>query len=146
MEANPEKKSRKWIKGCLILLLLTLLSCYILFLNFDRIICGGEFFGDYPSPDGKIILSVSERNCGVTTWFSTVLALRRSWQRWDPHNRNCFFHLEDHPDWLEIEVKWIDNNTIEVQYLDIESRVKYKVDQFEYAGRKIDIIYIIKNK
>lgn len=128
-QSNPTKTTARKCNLFLLIfnIFLLLVVCVLLFQGalFDwvgRLMCGGELFAEYPSPNGKIIASVYEFNCGVTTSFTTYISLRPSGKEWDPYRNNSVFANESYPDWLDLRITWLDDNNLEVRYKDTKPR------------------------
>ncbi|HPL81094.1 MAG TPA: hypothetical protein PLU23_01200 [Anaerolineaceae bacterium] len=126
-QSNPTKKTTKKC-NCFLIIIIIFLLLVIGLLLFERwfipvasrIMCGGELFAEYPSPNGKIIASVYEFNCGVTTSFTTYISLRPSERDWDPYKEDSVFSTESYPDWLDLRITWLDDNNLEVRYKDTQ--------------------------
>lgn len=71
--------------------------------------CGESVEGEFPSPDGKYIATVFERNCGATTDFSSAVKIR---------SRDSGFRIEEIVFLVkgshDIKVTWTDSSTLKV--------------------------------
>lgn len=76
-------------------------------------LCGNEVITELPSPSKSYVATVFERNCGATTPYVRVVALRPFGSK---------LNAESHEDWIfttegqpTVVIKWIDNNTLEIK-------------------------------
>lgn len=69
---------------------------------------------EHESPNGKYVASVFERNCGATTPYVQVVAMRTSENTFDP---------EMYDDWVftihgrtELKVSWVEDGKLSIDY------------------------------
>lgn len=76
-------------------------------------LCGNEVIIELPSPSKNYVATVLERNCGATTPYVRVVALRPFGSKLNAESfEDWVFTAEGQP---AIEIKWEDDNTLEIK-------------------------------
>jgi hypothetical protein len=96
------------------------------------------------SPDNRYSVQTSEQNCGATTPFNTYVTVKKSDER--KVQEVLFIHrkLED------VELKWLDNNNLQISYTDTRCPKlhpdwdKYDVSLGPNSWNDLKFIYIDK--
>ena len=66
--------------------------------------CKHKVISEAPSPDGLLVATVSERNCGAVTHYERIVSIRHRGRRFDGEDYNSWvFVTADQP---TIQVRW----------------------------------------
>jgi hypothetical protein len=91
--------------------------CLLLFVAGCNFFCQSSDFGfsdktitEVPSPDGKHVATLFERDCGATTDFSMIVVLRRTAQNFNPEKNRIFIVSGK----TEIDVRWADKSHLDI--------------------------------
>lgn len=106
----------------------------------ERILCGGELFEEFPSPDGKILASVYQYNCGATTNFSTRIAFRKASQKWDVYSRKVIFKLEGEPSEHKIRIVWENETHLNIYLAHFSPKAGWRLTEYPFAGKTYTIL------
>lgn len=91
----------------LCLLVIFLASC-------DTPLCSNELINEVASPDAKYTASLFERDCGATTPYIRVIALRPSNESFTPENTNSWvFTIHDQSD---VKISWITKTELNISF------------------------------
>jgi hypothetical protein len=99
---------------------------------FANVLCADRVFSEVPSPDGRVIATLFERDCGATTNFVTSVSLRASSK---PFNRKRQGSVAQAKGPQCISVRWRDNRHLAVT-ISKDAQV-YKQDN-DWRDVKID--------
>jgi hypothetical protein len=88
-------------------------------------LCGDEFLEKIPSPDGHFIVESRLRDCGATTAEALNVSVRKNR---DFLNQETFVFAAKHDHPLNIDIRWRDNATLEIDCGDCEAKEVYRKD------------------
>lgn len=138
---NPKKLDKRLlvlvIAIPIILLLIFGLSKYGVV---ERLLCGGELSEPFPSPNGTIIASVYQFNCGATTNFSTRIALRKASQKWDVYSKKVIFVQEGEPSEHKIRIVWEDETHLNIYLAHLSPKAGRRLTEYPFAGKTYTIL------
>lgn len=118
------------------LILLLCVGGWLLLDSFGDAMCGNEVFQEVVSPDGRYKAVVFQRDCGVTTGFSTQISILRAEQELEDDPGNIFI-MDGHPEWTHVAITWVDAETISIKYAfgyePFKSKNSYRGIHIEYV-------------
>ncbi len=107
----------------------------------ERLLCGGELLESFQSPNGTIIASVYQFNCGATTNFSTRIALRKAFQKWDVYSKKVIFVQEGEPSEHKISIVWRDETHLDIYLAHLSQKTGWWLTEYLFAGKTFTIDY-----
>lgn len=74
--------------------------------------CGNTVKDEVPSPSGSYIATITERNCGATTDFSTLVSLHDARKSFDPRKQKPVLVLVGRP---HVDLTWNADNELAIR-------------------------------
>lgn len=104
------------IIGIMVGLLILLVGALMAFVWVGSIIaCDNDTFQEVYSPDHEHKVVVFQRDCGMTTGFSTQISILDG-DATLPRQPGNIFHADGYPDWFNIKVSWEDDSHVVIEH------------------------------
>ena len=121
---------RRYLAGALIAGILGLVC------GCQRLLCSDSLKAETPSPDGRFVAGVFERNCGATTGFVTYVALRSkdgSFSQ-DVNFAVLVLDTDDQP-----KMQWTDGRTLMIE---LSKEAVARRSRMETSWREVTVGYL----
>ncbi len=104
------------IIGIMVGLLILLIGALMAFVWVGSIMaCDNDTFQEVYSPDHEHKVVVFQRDCGMTTGFSTQISILDG-DATLPRQPGNIFHADGYPDWFNIKVSWEDDTYVVIEH------------------------------